>query len=129
MTKTFSPIQKLAAASCIFAMACGVPLALLTSKLRDESGMARLEWEAGRRSLASKDRCAESALAGVRAAQRVATSPGRVSKEAAEKIQADVAKACEPESPAHGDRRDLGIDLGGHPVGVQDGGQDAATRG
>lgn len=127
MTKTFGPIHKLAALSCVLAMACGVPLALLTSKLRDQSGMARMEWEAGRRSLPSKDRCAQAALAGVRAAQRVATSPGRVSKEVAIKIEADVSKACEPESPAHDG--DHGVDLGSAPVSIQDGGQDAAPRG
>lgn len=127
MTKQFSPMQKLAAVFGIVLASCGVPLMIVTSKLSDQSGLARMEWEAGRRSIASKDRCAEAALAGVKAAQRLSTYPGRVSKETAEKIESDVSEACKVESPTHG--QGLGHDLGGHPVDASDRQQDAASRG
>ena len=127
MTKTFSPIQKMVAVFGIALAACGVPLGVITIKLRDESGLARMEWEAGRRSLESKDRCAQAALDGVREARRKATYPAHVTKTEAARIESKVEEACRPESPSHGST--MGPDMGVHPVGLQEAGPDAARRG
>jgi hypothetical protein len=127
MTKTFSPIQKMAAVFGIALAACGVPLGVITIKLRDESGLARMEWEAGRRSLESKDRCAQAALDGVREARRKATYPAHITKAQAAKIEGRVEEACRPESSSHVGT--MGPDMAGHPVGLQDAGQDAARGG
>lgn len=127
MTKSFSPIQKAAAVLGIALAACGVPLGILTSKLRDESGVARMEWEAGRRTLESKNRCAQAALDGVRDARRLSSYPAHLSKAEASRIESKVEEACRPESSTHGGT--MGPDMGVHPVGLQDAGQDAARGG